>query len=295
MKAMTQAPRHPGAILRDLLQERRALATPGCHDALGATLIEQAGFEAVYMSGYCVAASHGLPDIGLVSGTQMAERAAQILSATSLPLLVDADTGYGGVSSIAEAVRAYERMGAAGLHLEDQVAPKKCGAMAGKELVSDAEMALRLEAALKARRSRDFLIIGRTDAAGMFGIEETLRRLKAMASVGVDAVMAPALSSLEDCRRCADAVNVPVLHTVTETVRPVFPQSQLARTGLGMALYPVSMIMAITGIQRRLLAELRATGDTAACVPAMTPLPEISRLLGAQRFADFETALVQGR
>ncbi len=292
---MTHPARHPGAVLRELLARRRAFITPGCHDALGATLIEQAGFEAVYMSGYCVAAAHGRPDIGLISGSQMVEHAAQIIAATTLPVLVDADTGYGGVSSIAEAVRAYERAGAAGLHLEDQVSPKKCGAMAGKALVSDDEMRERLRAALKARSSPDFLIIGRTDAVSLFGIDEAIRRLKAMADCGVDAVMAPALSSLEDCRRAAQAVPVPVLHTVTETVRPVFPQAQLAETGLGMAMYPVSLVMAIVGAQRRLLAELKATGDTAASVAGMEPLPAISRLLGADRYAAFESEIAQGQ
>ncbi len=290
---MTATPIHPGAVLRALMQRRQAVAMPGCHDALGATLIEQAGFECTYMSGYCVAAAHGLPDIGLISGTQMVARATEIIAATTLPVLVDADTGYGGVSNIAEAVRAFERAGAAGLHLEDQVSPKKCGAMAGKALVSDEEMAQRVRAALAARRSPDFLIIARTDAAGMFGIDEAVRRLKVMEALGVDAVMAPALSSLDECRRAAEAVSIPVLHTVSETVRPVFPRSQLAGTGLGVAMYPISLLMAITGIQQRLLAELAATGDTLDCVSAMTPLPEISKLLGSQRFADFETAIAQ--
>ena len=292
---MSAQVRHPGAVLRDLLARRQAFITPGCHDALGATLIEQAGFEAVYMSGYCVAASYGRPDIGLVSGSQMVERAGQIVLATKLPVLVDADTGYGGVSNIVEAVRAYEHVGAAGLHLEDQVSPKKCGAMAGKALVPDAEMAERLNAALKARGSSDFLIIGRTDAASIFGIDEAVRRLKFMASLGVDAVMAPALSSLEDCKRAADAVGVPVLHTVTETVRPVFSQAQLAQTGLGMAMYPVSLIMAIVGVQRMLLEELKATGNTLGAVPSMQPLPSISEMLGAQRYASFETEIAQAR
>lgn len=290
---MTDPTRHPGAVLRELLARRQAVITPGCHDALGATLIEQAGFEAVYMSGYCVAASYGRPDIGLISGSQMVERAAQIVLATKLPVLVDADTGYGGVSNIVEAVRAYERVGAAGLHLEDQVSPKKCGAMAGKALVSDDEMAERLQAALKARGSKDFLVIGRTDAASIHGIDEAIRRLKVMAELGVDAVMAPALSSLEDCKRAADAVRVPVLHTVTETVRPVFPQQQLAETGLGMAMYPVSLVMAMVGVQRRLLEELKATGNTLGAVPAMQPLPTISKLLGADRYAAFEAEIAR--
>ena len=140
----------PGERLRQLLSGDAILAVPGCHDALGALLIEEAGFPLVYMSGFSVAASHGIPDIGILTMTDMVRQAEGIARATSLPVLVDADTGYGGVANIAETVRAFERAGVAGLHLEDQKLPKKCGAMAGKELVSDQEMAARLRTALKA-------------------------------------------------------------------------------------------------------------------------------------------------
>ncbi len=289
-----QAAGTPGARVRALLARRAAVAVPGCHDALGAMLIEAAGFEAVYMSGYSVAAARGKPDIGLVSGPEMVAQAAALVEAVQVPVIVDADTGYGGVANIADTVRAFERAGVAALHLEDQVAPKRCGAMAGKVLVDDAEMAARLRAAMRARQSPDFLIIGRTDAVALHGLPEAIRRLQAMAATGIDAVMVPSLSSLDECRAVAAAVGVPVLHTVAETVRPLFTQDELAATGLGMALYPITLIQAITGLQRTLLAALRADGSTAGFVPGMTPLPELSRLLGAERYAAFETAVVKG-
>jgi methylisocitrate lyase len=285
----------PGARLRALLAQRRAVAVPGTHDALGAMLIGEAGFDAVYMSGYAVAASHGRPDIGLITADQMVRRAAEIVDAVALPVIVDADAGYGGVANIADVVRGYERAGVAAMHLEDQVSPKRCGAMAGKALVSDDEMAARLRAALRARRSPDFLIIGRTDAMTIGGIDEAVRRLQCMEAVGVDAVMVPSLSTLEECRRVSEAVSVPVIHTVAETLRPLHGQAELAASGLGMALYPITFIQGIVGLQRRMLATLRAQGSTAGFVDQMTPLPEISRLLGAESYAALEADVIGQR
>ncbi|MFO1395497.1 MAG: isocitrate lyase/phosphoenolpyruvate mutase family protein [Burkholderiales bacterium] len=284
----------PGARVRALLAERRAVAVPGTHDALGAMLAERAGFPAVYLSGYCVAASHGKPDIGLVTADTMIRHAAEMAAAVRVPVIADADTGYGGAANIAETVRAYERAGVAALHLEDQVAPKKCGAMAGKELVGDDEMAARLRAALRARSSPDFLVIGRTDAMTRHGLAESIRRLRKMAETGVDAVMVPSLASLEDCRAVAEAVPVPVLHTVAETLRPLHTQHELAATGLGMALYPITMVQALTALQVKILATLRDTGSTAAFEADMMGLPAISELLGASRYAAFEADVARG-
>ncbi|MEM5386660.1 isocitrate lyase/PEP mutase family protein [Paraburkholderia phymatum] len=283
-----------GARVRAMLAKREAVAVPGTHDALGAMLIEAAGFEAVYMSGYCVAASRGKPDIGLISATEMIAQAGQVATAVKIPVIADADTGYGDVSNIAETVRALERAGVAAMHLEDQMSPKRCGAMTGKALVDDAEMAGRLRAALQARTSPDFLVIGRTDAVTLHGLEEAIRRLRKMAELGVDAVMVPSLSSLDECRAVAEAVNIPVIHTVAETIRPLHPQSELAKTGLGMALYPITLIQGIVGWQRSLLAHLKAEGSTAAMTPDMAPLAQITDMLGASRYAAFERRVMSG-
>lgn len=279
--------------LRALLARREAVAAPGCHDALGALLIAEAGFEAMSLSGYSVAASHGQPDIGLVTGTQMAAHAAALAQATTLPVVADADTGYGGIANIAETVRVYERSGVAALHLEDQQNPKRCGAMASKSLVSDAEMAQRLRAALATRR--DMLVIGRTDAVTLLGVPEAIRRCRCMVDAGVDAVMVPSLSSLADIESVVAAVPVPVLHTVAETVRPLFTQQQLASTGLGMALYSISLIQAIVQVQRRILAGLRRDGSTAPFVDDMLPLARLSELLGAGKHAAFEQRILDAQ
>ena len=291
---MTAPPNSRSACehLKQLLHQRRAVPAPGCHDALGALLVEQAGFEAVSLSGYAVAASHGKPDIGLITATQMADHAAHITQTVSIPLVADADTGYGAISNVAQTVQAYERQGVAALHLEDQVNPKRCGAMASKALASDEEMSQRIRAAVASRR--EMLIIGRTDALTIAGLDEVIRRCKRMADDGVDAVMVPSLSSLQDIETVVRHSPVPVLHTVAETVRPLFSQAELASTGLGMALYSISLIQAVVHVQQRILAELRSQGSTAALVDQMTPLNQITGLLGAARYADFENRIVSG-
>ncbi|CAM3816416.1 isocitrate lyase/PEP mutase family protein [Bordetella tumulicola] len=280
----------PAKRLKALLNNRSATAAPGCHDPLGARLIAQAGFDAVSVSGYSVAASHGVPDIGLISGTQMTAQAIAIADAVTLPVVADADTGYGGVNNIAATIKAYERGGVAALHLEDQVNPKRCGAMASKALVSDEEMSQRLRAAVAARH--DMLIIGRTDALTIAGLPETIRRCQCMADSGVDAVMVPSLSSLEDIERVVRASPVPVLHTVAETVRPVFTQSELQSTGLGMVLYSISLIQAIVHVQRALLSELKHKGSTAAFIDVMLPLHQLTELLDAKQYAEFESQIL---
>jgi methylisocitrate lyase len=191
-------------------------------------------------------------------------------------------------------VRAFESAGVAGIHLVVQVAPKKCGAMSGKALVSDDEMAARLRAALRARRSPDFLIIGRTDAMTLFGLEESIRRLRKMAETGLDAVMLTSLSSLEECKAVADALPIPVIHTVAETLRPLHSQAELASTGLGMALYPITFVQATVGLQQRILRTLAETGSTKSFESDMARLPDISRMLGVDRYAAFEADVVKG-
>ena len=144
---------HPGSVIRQLLAQPGAVPVPGCYDPLGAMLIEQAGFAAAYMTGFSLSASYGKPDIGLLTMQDMVQQAQRIVESISIPLIVDADTGYGGAANIVDTVRAFEKAGVAGLHLEDQIMPKKCGAMAGKKLVPVEEMALRLKAARSARKS----------------------------------------------------------------------------------------------------------------------------------------------
>jgi len=262
---------------------------PGCHDALGARLIEQAGFSAAYISGFSVAASLGKPDIGIVTMTDVIEQAARIAGAVDIPVITDADTGYGGPSNIRETVRSLERAGLGGLHLEDQRMPKRCGAMAGKELVPDEEMATRIEVARQSRRSDDFLIIARTDAVTIHGVAEAARRCRAMQEAGADAVMVPSLSTPEELRAITSSVSIPVIYVAAETIRPMYDNAQLQAMGFAMALYPLSLIQVSVRAQQDLLRTLRDTGTTEPAIPRMAPFAQVGELVGNAEAASFES------
>jgi 2-methylisocitrate lyase-like PEP mutase family enzyme len=279
---------HPGSLIRQMLAQGGAVAIPGCYDALGALLIEQAGFAAAYMTGFSVSASFGKPDIGLLTMTDMVQQAQRIAEAVSIPVIVDADTGYGGAANIAETVRAFERAGIAGLHLEDQIMPKKCGAMAGKKLVPVEEMALRLKAARSGRKSSEFVIIGRTDAMTIDGLDEVLRRCRAMQQAGADAVMVPSLSTPQELAAVASCVTIPVLYVAAETVRPSYTRAQLEQAGFAAALYPLSLIQTTFKAQQAMLRSMHEAGDTAALLEGMAPFAEVGRLVGTERAAAFE-------
>jgi 2-methylisocitrate lyase-like PEP mutase family enzyme len=287
-------PDSAGSRLRRLLDAKTMALLPGCHDALGARLIEDAGFGAVYMSGFSVAASFGRPDLGILTMSDVVARSIQIAEAVSIPLLVDADTGYGGPLNIAETVRRLEQGGVGGLHLEDQKTPKKCGALAGKELVTVEEMCARIVIAKRARRGDSFVIVGRTDAVTVAGLEETIRRVKAMAAAGADAIMVPSLETPEQLRAVAQSVTAPVLYVAAETVRPMYDAKQLAEFGFAGSLYPLSLIMASVAVQRHVLKDLLATGNTAQHIPNMTPFREVGALVGTPAAGEEEAALVAG-
>ncbi len=287
-------PDSAGSRLRRLFDAKTMALLPGCHDALGARLIEDAGFGAVYMSGFSVAASFGRPDLGILTMSDVVARSIQIAEAVSIPLLVDADTGYGGPLNIAETVRRLEQGGVGGLHLEDQKTPKKCGALAGKELVTVEEMCARIVIAKRARRGDSFVIVGRTDAVTVAGLEETIRRVKAMAAAGADAIMVPSLETPEQLRAVAQSVTAPVLYVAAETVRPMYDAKQLAEFGFAGSLYPLSLIMASVAVQRHVLKDLLVTGNTAQHIPNMTPFREVGALVGTPAAGEEEAALVAG-
>ncbi|AKZ61528.1 hypothetical protein F506_01540 [Herbaspirillum hiltneri N3] len=282
---------HPGTLIRAMLARGGAVPVPGCYDPLGALLIEQAGFEAAYMTGFSLASSYGKPDIGLLTMTDMVQQAARIAEAVSFPVLVDADTGYGGAANIAETVRAFEKAGIAGLHLEDQIMPKKCGAMAGKKLVPAEEMALRLKAARAGRKSSEFVIIGRTDAMTIYGLDEVIVRAQAMERAGADAVMAPSLSTTAELEAVASSVRIPVIYVAAETVRPNYTRQQLAAAGFAMSLYPLSLIQTTFKAQQDMLRSMFASGDTVQLVDGMAQFADVGRLVGVERAAAFDAEL----
>lgn len=284
----------PGAKLRSLFSRDNLPVLPGCHDVLGARLIETSGAPAGYISGFCVATSYGKPDVGIMTMSDIVAEAGRIAGSVEIPILADADTGYGGAVNIRETVREMERVGIAGLHLEDQKMPKRCGALAGKELVSDEEMAFRLRVALQSRRSDDFLIMARTDAMTLFGIDEVVRRCKMMEKAGADAIMVPSLSTPQELEAVANSVKIPVAYVAAEGIRPMYTTNQLAAFGFQMAIYPLSLIMVSAGIQARLLRTLIETGTTESLMPEMMKFADVGALVGTAEAAQFEAELLKG-
>ncbi|MET0584866.1 MAG: isocitrate lyase/phosphoenolpyruvate mutase family protein, partial [Candidatus Binatia bacterium] len=185
-------PRH---VLKQLLKRNQLLVAPGCFDGLSARLVEEAGFESAYLSGGAVARSMGIPDIGLVTMSESIERAVQVVSAIKIPIIADADTGYGNAVNLVRSVREFERAGVAAIHIEDQITPKRCGHLDGKEVIPLSEMEMKLEAALKTRTDPDFCIIARTDARGVNGFDDAIQRARAFAKLGVDAIFVEAPQS----------------------------------------------------------------------------------------------------
>ncbi|MFC4273854.1 isocitrate lyase/PEP mutase family protein [Achromobacter aloeverae] len=273
---------HPGARLRELLRMDTpdALIAPGCYDGISAKLVEQAGYQAAYMSGLCVAATLGEPDVGVISVDAMVERVRIITRASSLPLIADADSGYGGAVNVAHATRAFEAAGAAAIHIEDQPFPKRCAAMSGKKLVPVAEMVARVKTALAARRDRDFMIIARTDALAVEGLEASIARLRAYEEAGADATMLMSVSSEEDMQRVTASMKMPTIVLMVEGLRPTVPANRLKQLGYPLVLYPVSLLQAQACIQARYLRQLRETGGTEAAAASMWSLARIAALLG---------------
>lgn len=230
--------------LRQDLAIGKLLRYPGAFMPLAAMAIEEAKFDGIYMSGGAFAASLGLPDIGLTTLTEVATITRQIANVTNLPLIVDADTGFGGPINTARTVAALENVGASGLHLEDQLHPKRCGHLDGKELVTTEEMVQKIRAGIGARRDKNFVIIARTDAAGVEGFDAAIARAKAYIAAGADMIFAEALITAEEFKKFAAAIApTPLLANMTEFGKsPILNVDELAAAGARMVIYPVSTL-----------------------------------------------------
>lgn len=275
----------PGRRLRTAWQ-RHAIAVPGVFCPLVARLAERLGHEAVYLSGAALSASLGVPDVGLVTQTEFADEARRITRATSLPLLCDADTGFGEALNVERTVRHFEEAGAAGLHLEDQQLPKRCGHLSGKALVSPEEMAAKLRAAAAARRDPDFVLIARTDARGVNGFDDAVRRAKLYLQAGADAIFPEALESAEEFAAFARAVAAPLLANNTEFGRsPNLDVATFERLGYRMVLFPVTAFRAALKTAHDTLADLKGVGHQRERLPQMLTRKELYELLG---YDDYE-------
>jgi len=270
------------ARLRELLQGPGIVMVPGAHDAFTAKLIEQAGFSACYMTGAgTVAALLGLPDVGLITLTEMVMNARYIARAVSIPVISDADNGYGNAINVMRTVREYEAAGVAGIHIEDQIFPKKCGHMDGKALVSLDEMAGKIRAAREAREDPDFVIIARTDSRAVEGIEAAIRRANAYAEAGADVIFPEAPQSREELARFAREIRAPLLANMTEFGKsPLVPAAELERLGYRIVLYPASALRVAHRAIQELLGQIKQTGSQEACLERMAHRQEMYELVG---------------
>jgi 2-methylisocitrate lyase-like PEP mutase family enzyme len=268
---VTHAP-SPRARLRALLAQNAPVTAPGAYDALSARLVEEAGFDVVYMTGFGTTASLiGRPDVGLLGGSEMADNARRIVSAVNVPVVADADTGYGNAVNVLRTVQLYEQAGVAGVQLEDQVMPKKCGHMSGKLIISADEMVGKIHAAVDARRDSDLVIIARTDAVAVEGLAAAIDRAKAFAEAGADLLFVEAPVSEEDIATVATELRgvAPLVFNWAEGGKtPPLPAERIAELGFSLILYPIGTLLAATAGIRTLLASLRSNG-----VPALDGLP----------------------
>jgi 2,3-dimethylmalate lyase len=274
------------AELRSRLARPDILVAPGVYDALMAKLVETAGFEAVYMTGAGVSQSTlAQPDLGLVSFSEMLARASQIAYAVEIPLIADADTGYGNALNVQRTVREYERAGVAAIQLEDQTYPKRCGHFTGREVVPAAEMVGKIRAAVDARTDEDFQIIARTDARTSHGLSEALERAQMYEEAGADIIFVESPESREEMRAAASCVDSPTMANMVEGGRtPMLPARELQELGYSFAIFPGSVGRAATWAVSRLLEELKSNGDTSTFADRMYDIKTLNSMLGLKEF-----------
>jgi methylisocitrate lyase len=272
----------PGALLRKAVNEEQPLQLVGAINAYAALLAGQCGFRALYLSGAGVAnASFGLPDLGMTTLTDVLDDVRRITAASRLPLLVDVDTGWGHAFMIGRTVKEMIRAGAAGMHIEDQVAAKRCGHRPGKALVSADEMVDRIRAAVDARTDPTFVIMARTDAVATEGLEAAIERACRYREAGADMLFPEALTGLDQYRRFAEALGVPVLANMTEFgMTPLFTLEELATAGIGLVLYPLSAFRAMSAAALKVYRTIRKEGTQRGVLDTMQTRAELYEVLG---------------
>jgi carboxyvinyl-carboxyphosphonate phosphorylmutase len=282
----------PGRRLRELLGGPQPLIAPGAYDALSARLVEQAGFDAVYMTGFGTTASLiGRPDVGLLSGAEMVDNARRIVAAVDVPVIADADTGYGNAINVLRTVQLYEQAGVAGIQLEDQVAPKKCGHMSGKAVIGTEEMVGKIRAAVAARRDPDLVVIARTDAVAVSGVSDAVSRARAYAEAGADVLFVEAPTSEADIEAVASELAdvAPLVFNWAEGGRtPPLPLERIAELGFALVIYPIGTLLAATAGIRSLLATLKADGTPAAALGGVPTFDEFTDLVGLPEVQQLE-------
>ena len=279
-----------GQRFRDAIAAERPLQVVGAINAYSAMLAERVGYQAIYLSGAGVAnASFGLPDLGMTSLDDVLEDVRRITGASSLPLLVDIDTGWGGAFNIARTIKGMIRAGAAAVHIEDQVAQKRCGHRPNKAIVSTGEMVDRIKAAVDAKTDADFIVMARTDALAVEGFDAVLERVTAFVDAGADAIFAEAMTDLDMYKKVVHAVDVPVLANITEFGEtPLFTTQQLGSVGIAMALYPLSAFRAMSLAALNVYRAIRTDGTQLNVVATMQTRMDLYNFLG---YHDYERKL----
>ena len=274
MRATTQ--------FRQLLEQPGIIMAPGAYDCLTARLIETAGFPAIYMTGAGTSVARmGYPDLALTTMTEMLANAAQIASIVDIPVIADADTGYGGILNVRRTVRQYERSGVAALHLEDQEFPKRCGHLDDKRVIATEDMVQKIHAAVDARTDDDFTIIVRTDAIAVTGWDDAMRRCEEYVSAGADVLFVEALRTPEQIEQAGRELSVPLLYNYVETGKsPLLPASELERYGFKIVIYPASGILSAMHAVQQTLSTLKEQGTTAHLLDKMSTLQECFESVG---------------
>ncbi|MEO6827226.1 MAG: methylisocitrate lyase [Microbacteriaceae bacterium] len=284
------------AAFRERLASGELLRFPGAFNPLSAKLIQRKGFEGVYISGAVLSADLGLPDIGLTTLTEVAQRSGQIARMTDLPALVDADTGFGEPMNLARTVQTLEDAGVAGLHIEDQVNPKRCGHLDGKQVVDESTALKRIRAAADARRDPNLLIMARTDIRAVDGLAAATDRARALVDAGADAIFPEAMADLSEFEAIRAAVQVPVLANMTEFGKSdLFTTRQLADVGINIVIYPVSLLRLAMGAAGRALDTLSSEGSLKSLLGEMQHRADLYDLLDYEAYNAFDSSVFNFR
>ncbi|MEX5260025.1 methylisocitrate lyase [Kocuria sp. CPCC 205263] len=288
----TTTPEAKRIALREMLAGPRTVRFPGAYTPLSTKLIQEQGFDGVYISGAVLANELGFPDIGLTALSEVAARAGQIARVTDLPCLVDADTGFGEPMNVARTVQELENAGLAGCHIEDQFNPKRCGHLDGKNVVDLATAVKRIRAAAEARRDPNFLIMARTDIRGVEGLDAATDRARALVDAGADAIFPEAMADLSEFEAMRAAVDVPILANMTEFGKSqLFTADQLQDAGVNMIIYPVTLMRAALGAMERVLDTLRTDGTQEAAVPEMLTRARLYELVDYNGYNQFDSGV----